>query len=274
MQRLGSAIAATSLVFLAPDLDAQETDQQRSDWDATVGVITLVVPKYPGSNRYWVLPIPMTQVTYRNRVYLGPSTSGVGAAVGGYAIRTPRLGLAAELGYMDSRPASRAAALTGMEDRDALVTAGASLSYRIGVLELSTSVAQGLNDGAGLLGTGRLSISRPLGRLMLTASGAATFADAKQMRREFGLNQIEATRRQALIDAGDERLSEDDGRVYRPDGGLRHLGASLSLAYILSQHWSLLGFGGVDRLSDEAAASPLVRRREQYSGGIGLGYRF
>jgi outer membrane scaffolding protein for murein synthesis (MipA/OmpV family) len=44
--------------------------------------------------------------------------------------------------------------------------------------------------------------------------------------------------------------------------------------YILSPRWALLGFGGVDRLSDEAAASPLVRRREQVTGGIGLGYRF
>jgi outer membrane scaffolding protein for murein synthesis (MipA/OmpV family) len=29
----------------------------------------------------------------------------------------------------------------------------------------------------------------------------------------------------------------------------------------------------VDRLSDEAADSPLVRRREQFMGGLGLGYR-
>ncbi|MGH8572164.1 MAG: MipA/OmpV family protein [Gammaproteobacteria bacterium] len=35
----------------------------------------------------------------------------------------------------------------------------------------------------------------------------------------------------------------------------------------------MVGFGGVDRLSDEATESPLVRRCEQYSGGIGLGYR-
>jgi outer membrane scaffolding protein for murein synthesis (MipA/OmpV family) len=36
----------------------------------------------------------------------------------------------------------------------------------------------------------------------------------------------------------------------------------------------VLGFGGLDWLGDQAAASPLVRRREQVSGGIGLGYRF
>jgi outer membrane scaffolding protein for murein synthesis (MipA/OmpV family) len=43
---------------------------------------------------------------------------------------------------------------------------------------------------------------------------------------------------------------------------------------MISPRWSLVGFGGVDRLSDEASASPLVRQREQLSGGVGLGYRF
>jgi outer membrane scaffolding protein for murein synthesis (MipA/OmpV family) len=43
--------------------------------------------------------------------------------------------------------------------------------------------------------------------------------------------------------------------------------------YVISPRWSLIGFGRIDRLSDEAVASPLVRRREQYSGGVGLGFR-
>jgi len=43
--------------------------------------------------------------------------------------------------------------------------------------------------------------------------------------------------------------------------------------YPVSQRWSVIGFGGVDRLSDEAADSPLVRRREQFMGGVGLGFR-
>jgi outer membrane scaffolding protein for murein synthesis (MipA/OmpV family) len=34
-----------------------------------------------------------------------------------------------------------------------------------------------------------------------------------------------------------------------------------------------MGFAGVERLSNEAAASPLVRRREQFAGGLGLGFR-
>lgn len=274
MRHARSAIATAFLTLLAPPVEAQQESPSRSDWDATLGAIALIVPRYSGSDEYRVLPLPLTQVTFRNRVFIGPSTVGVGGAVGAYVVRTPRVGVAAELGFQDSRPASRASALAGIDDRDALATLGGSLTYRAGLLEALVGVTQGLNDGAGLVGTTRLSASRALGRLFVTLGAGAAFADAKHMRREFGLTEAEASRRQDLIAAGDDRLDPDDGRVYRPSGGLRHVGAALSLAYGLSQRWSLVGFGGVDRLSDKAAESPLVRRREQFSGGLGLGYRF
>ena len=94
------------------------------------------------------------------------------------------------------------------------------------------------------------------------------------MRREFGITDAEAARRQALIDVGDAGLQPDDGRAYQPDGGLRHIGAGISLIYPLALRWSLIGLAGVEWLGDEAAKSPLVRRREQFAGGVGVGYRF
>lgn len=259
---------------LAAELDAQEQPPPPSAWDVTLGAAAVVVPRYPGSDEYRVLPFPLTQVVYDNRVFLGPSAGGgAGGAVGVYAIRTPRLGVAAEVGIQDSRPASRADALAGTADRDVVATAGANVSYRTGMVEWSAGVTRGLNDGAGFLGTARVSISRRFARLIAGAGVGATLADARQMRRDFGVTELEASWRQALIANGDDRLEAEDGVAYRPGGGLHHVGASLSLTYLLSQRWSLVGFGGVDRLSDKASESPLVRRREQFSGGIGLGYR-
>jgi MipA family protein len=258
---------------LQAELAAQEQASPAPAWNVMVGAVGLVFPRYPGSDEYRVLPLPLAYVTYRDRVYVGPSTTGVGFGVGAYAIRTGRVGLAVELGGQDSRPASRADALAGLEDRDGVGTVGASLSYRVGPLEAAVGATQGFNDGAGALGTARISLSRAFGRVMLGVSTVAAVADAKQMRREFGITEAEAARRRALIAAGDDRLDPDDGTAYRPDGGLRHIGASVSMTYFLSPRWSLIGFGGVERLSDEAAASPLVRRREQVSGGVGLGFR-
>ena len=98
-------------------------------------------------------------------------------------------------------------------------------------------------------------------------------ADAKQMQREFGISPAEALRRQILIDAGDPRLSPADAGVYQASGGLRGVGASLSLMYGLSRHWSVMGSGGIERLGNQAAASPLVRDRNQWSAMLGVGFQ-
>ncbi|MGH7719014.1 MAG: MipA/OmpV family protein [Gemmatimonadaceae bacterium] len=262
------------LVFIAlPDLAAQGPPPA-SNWSVTLGGGAVVVPRHSGSDEHRIVPIPFSHVTYRGRVYVGPSSAGVGGGLGAYVIRTSRFGLAAELGVLEDRPARRSNALAGTTDRDLLATAGASLSYHAGPVQGTLTVARGLNDGAGLLGTARLALVRPVvRRLIVTTDVSATFADARQMRREFGVTEAEAIRRRALIAAGDPRLRPDEGSAYRPDGGPQQIGGSVSLLYVMSQRWSVLGFGGVGRLTDRAVASPLVRQREQVSGGIGLMWR-
>ena len=270
--QMRSTLIGVLVVVLSSELVAQGPPPSAGP-AVTVGAAAVIVPEYPGSDQYRVLPFPMAQVAVGSHSsYLAPSTTGLGAALGAYALRTPRLSLAGEVGVQDSRPASRTDALAGTDDRDRVATVGASLGYRAGPAEARVGVSRGLNDGGGFLGAARFALTRPFGRLIATAGVGATFADGRQMRREFGVTELEASRRQGLIAAGDDRLEPDDGPAYRPDGGLRHVGASLSLMYPVSQRWSLIGFGGVDRLSDEAADSPLVRRREQFMGGLGLGF--
>jgi outer membrane scaffolding protein for murein synthesis (MipA/OmpV family) len=257
-------------------LVAQEPagNQSAPDWNVNVGAMVFVYPSYPGSAEYRVVPFPLANVSFRDRVYLGPSSTGIGFALGAYPIHSSHVRLAVEIGGQDSRPASRADALAGMENRDAVATAGVGLSYRNGGFEGIVAVSQGLNDGAGLIQTTRVVYTRFLGKVMLGIAAGAALADGKQMRREFGITDAEAARRQALIDAGDGRLEPDDAPAYSPDGGLRHLGAGVSLIYPVSPRWSLVGLAGMEWLADEAAQSPLVRRREQFAGGVGVGYRF
>jgi outer membrane protein len=239
-----------------------------------VGAMVFTYPSYPGSDEYRVVPFPLANVSFRDRVYLGPSSTGIGFALGAYPIQSAHTRLAVEIGGQDSRPASRGDGLAGMEDRDAVATAGASLSYRAGFFEAIVAVSQGLNDGAGLIQTTRIVYTRPVGKVILGAAAGAALANGKQMRREFGITDAEAAHRQALVDAGDGRLGPEDGQAYTPEGGLRHLGAGVSLIYPFGSHWSLVGLAGVEWLADEAANSPLVRQREQFAGGLGVGYRF
>ena len=244
------------------------------DWNVSVGAMVFTYPRYSGSDEYRAVPFPLVDARYRERAYLGPSSTGIGFALGAYPVQSSHLRLAVELGGQDSRPADRADALAGMEDRDIVATVGLSLSYRTGPFEGIVAVSQGLNDDAGLIQTTRVVYSRPLGRVILVGAAGAALANGRQMRREFGITEAEAARRQALVDAGDDRLDPDDDQVYSPDGGLRHLGVGVSLIYPLAVRWSLVGLAGMEWLADEAANSPLVRRREQFAGGVGVGYRF
>ena len=230
-------------------------------------------PRYPGSDEYRVVPFPLVNASFRDRVYLGPSSTGIGFALGAYPIHGSHVRLAVELGGQDSRPASRADALAGMEDRDAVATAGVSLSYRTGAFEGIVAVSQGVNDGAGLIQTTRVVYSRSLGKVMLVAAAGAALANGKQMRREFA----SPTRRRL----GDKPSLPWETRDCSPttDAPIgrrrtRHLGTGISLIYPLSLRWSLIGLAGIEWLADEAAKSPLVRRREQFAGGVGVGYRF
>jgi outer membrane scaffolding protein for murein synthesis (MipA/OmpV family) len=108
---------------------------------------------------------------------------------------------------------------------------------------------------------------------MASVEVGAAFADARQLRRDFGVSGAEAARRQTLIDAGDPRLRPNDGLSFTPGGGVRDGGASASLMYFLSPRLALIGLGGVNWLTDEVADSPLVRSREQAWGGLSLMWR-
>jgi outer membrane protein len=284
--RIGStfvaAVAVTLAVAVPVRLVAQEPGGNpphdarpaAPDWSVNVGAMVFTYPRYPGSDEYRVVPFPLVNVSFRDRVYLGPSSTGIGFALGAYPMYGSRVRIAVEFGGQDSRPADRADALAGMEDRDMVATGGVSLSYRAGAFEGIVAVSQGLNDDAGLIQTTRLVYTRPLGKLLLSAAAGAALANGRQMRREFGVTDAEAGRRQSLIDAGDGRLEAGDGDAYTPDGGLRHLGLGVSLIYPVAPRWSLVGLAGMEWLADEAAKSPLVRRREQFAGGLGVGYRF
>lgn len=266
------ALAFLSVSF-AGSLAAQEHPPTPA-WSFTVGAGVFAAPDYLGSDETRILPIPILGVEYKGRVFLGPAPGGLGAGLGVNLIRSQRFTLTAGLGGTDSRPEDRADALAGTDDRRLGLSAVSGIGYRIGPLEAGISVAAGLRDNAGVSGTGRLGLTMPLSqRIYFGLGGNVTVADGDNMRYDFGVSTTEAARRAQLIASGDPRLRPGDGRSYRPDGGVKEVGGSANLAVVLSPRWSAFGFAGVSRLSDEAAASPLVRRRTGWSGGGGITYR-
>ena len=136
----------------------------RADYE-TQGTIEQNTQRYPGSDEYRVGPFPLVNASFRDRVYLGPISTGIGFALGAYPIHGSHVRLAVELGVQNSRRASRADALAGMEDR-AVATPGVNLSYRTEPSR-GSSPSQWLTMGAGLIQTTRAVYSGLLGEGML-----------------------------------------------------------------------------------------------------------
>jgi outer membrane protein len=65
--------------------------------------------------------------------------------------------------------------------------------------------------------------------------------------------------------------------VYNAGGGLYSYGAGAQLEYFLSPQWSAHVFGEYERLTGDAANSPLVTQRgsaDQFTVGVGATYSF
>ena len=237
----------------------------------TLGAGVFAAPKYLGSDETRVFPFPIVALDYKNRVFLGPSPNSVGAGIGVNLIRSRRVTLSVGLGGSEPRPEDRADALAGMDDRRLGFAAVTGLNYQLGPLSAGVAFSAGLRDNAGLTGMGNLGVTLPVTpRMFFNLGGNITLANRDAMFFDFGITPAEAQRRTDLIAGGDSRLRPGDGVAYSPDGGVRDMGATSTLTYMLSPRWSLFGYGGVTRLSDEAARSSLVRRRTAWATGAGI----
>jgi outer membrane scaffolding protein for murein synthesis (MipA/OmpV family) len=221
------------------------------------------------------MPIPVAQLEYKGRLFLGGSQSGVGGGIGAYVVRTSALTVDVSLMGAESRPEGRGDALAGMGKRGAASFAGTGLSYRLGTVTASAGLSVGLGDDEGAFGTVGIATERMLARRWVgSVSTGATFANEKNMAFDFGVTGEQATRRRALIAAGDPRLHAIDGSAYAPEAGLREMRGAATLAYLLTERSRVVAFAQGTHLSRDAARSPLVRERNGVATGMALAYGF
>lgn len=97
-------------------------------------------------------------------------------------------------------------------------------------------------------------------RFKVIPSVSVEWANAKYMKSYFGINAQQAAR---------SGLSE-----YRPSAGFKDVSLRVGFSYELTKTWSITGAAGVSRLMGDAADSPLVRRKSQAVGALGVAYRF
>lgn len=238
---------------------AQPADE-KDGWQVRLGVLGGAMPDYEGSDDYRFKPLPDIEITYGDTFFL--DRRGLGANL----IQSGPLTAGVTVGYDGGRKEKRNAALRGMGKVGDTAIAGAFANYQIGRWVLNADVnTDMLGDGhdGTTASFGFSYVMTPSERLMVVLGPSITWASDNYMQSYFGINTAQAAR---------------SGRaVYRAESGFKDAGLMGFGIYKLTEHWSLTGVAGYNRLLGDAADSPLVDRdgsADQFFGGLGISYSF
>lgn len=269
-----AAIAA--LAVFAPFAHAQDGPPPgwvgpAPGWSGGVLMGVAAVPEYEGSRHTRVQPVLGGEVYYRPGV-------GASVALGSRGlVWTPwqtqagsaSLGLSVDPGRVDHgdrkltpaglRPGS--ADLRGMGEVDMTALVSASGSVTLGPASLTGSLRQAVSSHRGTLVEVGLALPWQLHRhAKLTLTPGVTWADQRHMQAYFGVTpQQSAASGYSAFEAGAGVKSQ-------------HLVLDFDMAF--SRHWHVQALLRVQRLTGDAADSPIVQRTRQASGMLAARYEF
>ncbi len=262
---VGGAAAILAVSLLTFTRTAASQEQPDDAWSINVGAGAMIRPDYEGSDDYEVRGLPILGLNYRDIVILrGPALmidvvqlSGTGLA--------DHLSFGPLLEFDSGREANDNPVLRNLDDIDEGALAGVFFGYELGPVELQLSVAQDATSRhEGLIAEIQAQYGVMLAqrlRAQLEISGSWSNDDYTQAY--FGITRAQA-RASGL-------------REYTARAGVKDAGASLSLHYLMSEHWRLSGRFGYRRLLGDAADSPLVEdfgSANQASAALFVSYQF
>jgi MipA family protein len=247
--------ACVLMAFLCP-AHAADT-QPESDWKISVGPGMYIFPEFPGSSRLQVLPFPVQDISWKDRVFSqGPDVLGVNV------LRSENYHLGASLSFdFQSRSASDDARLKGLPD----VHYGPKLrlfgDYTYWAFTGAAAVYQDIGGtGQGLTAMADLLVSAPIGKALISMGPGLTWANATYTRTFFGVDQ------QQSVASG---LPQ-----YNTSSGLRDVHFNVDGTYTFDKHWSTNVAMVIGRLQRYAAGSPITERRLDLNGMASVLYRF
>lgn len=252
-----------------PDAGAYPPSEfQRS---IVLGGGVVVKPKYEGSEDHEAVPLPMIipklsegggdsffKKVRRRVKFRGLDDIRI------KAVRVRRVEFGAVTGYNFGRDEDDARRLHGLGDIDGGVVAGGYVGYHLGDLLFDVSTASQVSgDDTGTKVRLGAEIDRQvLRRLSIVARVGTTFASDKYMDKYFGVTAEQSMRSSAGLP------------VFNPDSGIKDVHFDLGARIDISERWKLKMGGRYSRLVDDAEDSPVIETEDQWSGSIGLGYKF
>lgn len=255
-----------------PDSGPGQPPKPDGDWTLTVGAATLYKPAFLGSKDYQASVFPDFKVEYKDR-FFASLFEGVGYNV--VNTETWRAGPIMKIDFgrtEDDDSLFRVAggktkALRGLGDVDAGLELGGFVEYSFGPFGYSLELRQGLGGHEGLVGETGLNykgFAELFGKpTMYSVGPRAMFAGANYNDAYFSITQAQSA------NSGLAR--------YDADAGLVSYGVGAFAVIPVTNSVSLGAFASYDRLTGDAADSPLVKERgdaNQFTAGLRISYAF
>ncbi|WP_422000448.1 MipA/OmpV family protein [Reyranella sp.] len=232
-----------------------------NDWTFDIGPGVVMAPWFEGSAYYRVLPIPNLSLRYQRDKIFVSARDGVGATlldVGGFKAGPI-------LRYRFPRNEWDGPGLYGTGTVPFTVEGGGFLRYDLPFLAAKVELRRGLGGSNGLVFDALLD-------------GKVRLADDFFLSGGPRLSVTDGTYNQAYFGIDAAQSFNSGYAQYYPGAGLRSVGLGTSAVWRISDKLTGVAFGAWNRLTDVAAASPLVTgpagSPNQFVVGAALSWRF
>lgn len=226
-----------------------------------LGAGVAYLPEYAGADKNRVIALPFFERTFDDGFYISTLRGA------GFQTTVDGVNLSAALSYGGGRKDHRSTfsgsdALRGMGDVDGAAQAILGVSYKLGGVGLSLSTTQNLghrDNGASYT----LGVSAPLytsASDQVSFGASAVYGDNKHAQTYFGVTAAQSQR--------------SGYSAYRASGGFETASASVSWNHVIDKNWSVRSAAGFTRLLNDAADSPLTRRKTTPMLMTGICYTF
>ena len=244
----------TAILFLLGTLGASSAARAAEGDHVIIGLGAASMPAYKGSDERKTKAVPLVDVQQGR--FFAKTDAGIGMKF----YENPLFTIGASVNWMKGYDEEDAPAGIG-EVKDAL-GGRVFLTTRLGGAVATFSVTQALTEKErGMQLDARVSYPwRATERLSVVPSLAVSAGNAKYMNSYFGVST--------------ERSVRSGLATYTLKGGVKEVTFGVMANYKLTDRWAMTGGLVASQLLGDAADSPIVKRKSNATGLLGLSYTF
>jgi outer membrane protein len=236
------------------------------NWNITLGLVMVDGEKFPGSDKRKLHVYPLGEVVYKDTFFFkgDPIPGATIRGLGAYLFKNEHWAVTASLApdFTERReqddvrlrglgnvPTTMRAALAASYSRDWWRISGAVTQ------DLSSKKKEGVKGGFDFVATWHATE-----HLTLDAGPGVTIANGENTRTFFGVTPLQSAR--------------SGYAVYDPSGGVQNIRFSVGMNYRLGGGWFAGAFASESKLRGDAANSPFIERKQEFSFGSFIGHHF